>query len=382
MAELQVETSTLPPDESYSLWITANRYWSNESSARVISVEHLAEASKSRQGLTLILLHSTSFHKETWEACLETLFKIVEASSPGRHSPVMLEAWAIESPNHGHSAALNEAALRRPPFSTDFGCEGYARAVHRFLTKGPVPFHQKVLVGIGHSLGANAMLLLQSYRPSLPFKSLVIVEPLVSPGGDELFHPLRTRLVHSSERRRDTWASLEEARLSLPGKARSRKRRDGKREWDERVVNAFLVCIYMRSPLHPSANPESRVQQKHGIRPYAKPADNSVTAKFTLACTKEQEIVMYRDKRGAEAPVEVLDKISSTLPTHLILGEIKDYVPGEVHKVLIGPAPGRRFASITTLPDVGHLVPQEKPDALAGAIANVLRLRQFPLCKL
>ncbi|KAJ3534307.1 hypothetical protein NMY22_g6983 [Coprinellus aureogranulatus] len=361
MAELQVVTSTLPPDESYPLWITANRYWSNGSSARVISVEHLTEASKSRQGLTLIFLHSTSFHKETWEACLETLFKIVEESSPGRRPPVILEAWAIESPNHGHSAALNEAALRQPPFSTDFGCEGYARAVHRFLTKGPVAFQQRVLVGIGHSLGANAILLLQSHGPPLPFRSLVIVEPLVSPGGEELFRPLRTRLVHSSERRRDTWASLEEARQSLPGKARSRTRRDGKREWDERVVDAFL---------------------KHGIRPCAKSADNSVTAKFTLACTKEQEIVMYRDKRGAEAPVEVLDKISSTLPIHLILGEIKDYVPDEVHKVLTGPAPGRKFASITTLSDVGHLVPQEKPDALAEAIADALGLKRPPLCKL
>jgi hypothetical protein len=83
--------------------------------------------------------------------------------------------------------------------------------------------------------------MLQSFSPSLPFKSLVIVEPMVSPGGDDVLQPLRARLVRASERRRDSWANLDEARGSLPGRERSMRKGDGKRPWDDRVVEAFLV---------------------------------------------------------------------------------------------------------------------------------------------
>ena len=92
-------------------------------------------------------------------------------------------------------------------------------------------------------------LMLQTFSPSLPFKSLVIVEPMVSPGGDDLLQPLRTRLVRASERRRDSWSSLDEARGSLPGRVRSMKKGDGKRPWDDRVVEAFLVR-YVPFPLN------------------------------------------------------------------------------------------------------------------------------------
>jgi hypothetical protein len=35
---------------------------------------------------------------------------------------------------------------------------------------------------------------------------------------------------------------------------------------------------------------------------------------------------MYEDREGSEAPVKALDKILPTLPIHLVLGEIKDYL--------------------------------------------------------
>jgi len=52
-------------------------------------------------------------------------------------------------------------------------CEKYAQAVGRFLSTGPnygarVDFQKRNLVGIGHSLGANAMwvLFLTRFRPT------------------------------------------------------------------------------------------------------------------------------------------------------------------------------------------------------------------------
>lgn len=98
----------LEPDESYPLFVTAKCY----------EPVHSGSVGKlSSDSLTLILLHSTSFHKETWEPFLEDLFDLVQQS--GR--PPISEAWAIECPNHGESASLNEELLLLPEFHNN--CE-------------------------------------------------------------------------------------------------------------------------------------------------------------------------------------------------------------------------------------------------------------------
>jgi pimeloyl-ACP methyl ester carboxylesterase len=63
--------------------------------------------------VTLILLHGTGFHKETWEPLLETVFDL---ASCGEGTVKIREAWAIDCPNHGASAALNESILQQPAF--------------------------------------------------------------------------------------------------------------------------------------------------------------------------------------------------------------------------------------------------------------------------
>lgn len=171
---LQCE-SLLEPDQTYSLSITAKKYWLPEFEA------HWDDDN----AVTLIVLHSTSFHKETWQPSLERIFQ--RASSHSRVSATTLKikcAWAVDCPNHGVSAALNEEALQQPPFHQTcesinlklflhdqfdlrlgaVGCRKYAEAVHRFMSAGqkltptPFDFRNQRLVGIGHSLGGVAML--------------------------------------------------------------------------------------------------------------------------------------------------------------------------------------------------------------------------------
>lgn len=55
------------------------------------------------KGYTLILLHGTGAHKETWEPTIEHLF--FGATS---HSSPIYEIWSIEDPTHGESGVLNE----------------------------------------------------------------------------------------------------------------------------------------------------------------------------------------------------------------------------------------------------------------------------------
>ena len=77
---------------------------------------------------TLVLLHSTSFCKESWEPVLEALFCTLEASGLrlGARSGVeegtvhvrkgvkVREAWSVDCPNHGEAAVVNEVVLGDP----------------------------------------------------------------------------------------------------------------------------------------------------------------------------------------------------------------------------------------------------------------------------
>src|ERR1700722_10081241 len=154
-----------PHDEhGYPLHIVAKRYWHRAFETNIDDPD----------ALTLIFLHAIMFHKETWEPTIEQLFDL--ASVRGGTVKIR-EAWAVDCPNHGESALLNENALQRPEFlhncssfegfsfmnspvpnSLAVTCEKYAQGVHQFLSAGPergacVDFRTRNMVGIGHSLG-------------------------------------------------------------------------------------------------------------------------------------------------------------------------------------------------------------------------------------
>lgn len=87
------EAYTLPPAlDAYSLYITAKRYWMAEFEAHT----------EDPDAITLILLHSTSFHKETWEPTLERVFELA-VRDPGKVK--IRDAWAMDCPNHGKRCA-------------------------------------------------------------------------------------------------------------------------------------------------------------------------------------------------------------------------------------------------------------------------------------
>jgi hypothetical protein len=109
---------------------------------------------------------------------------------------------------------------------------------------------------------------------------------------------------------------------------------------------------------------------------------------------------------GPTKPIPSLRRICARIPVHIIFGSINDYMcvipvgaritshlfrPRFVQDSLTDPASGRRFASVTRLGGVGHLVrqdrahyketmdmmdylqvPQEAPEALGNAIVTTL----------
>ncbi|KAF8230932.1 alpha/beta-hydrolase [Tricholoma matsutake] len=328
---------TLTPTDGYPLHITAKRYWLPEQEA----------LSHNPYALTLILLHATSFHKETWEPSLEHLFKL--SSQPGSVVKIR-EAWALDCPNHGASSQLNEDALMRPEFYNNFTCHKYAQAVHHFISAGPshgaqVDFRKRNLVGIGHSLGGNAMLILQYLEPIIPFSSLIIVEPMISPAGPQHLKNLRSILVKGAYERRDVWPDRKLAMKTL-------KRRALTKKWDPRILDLFVK--YAIKP-HPSST-------------YVETPYNGVT----LACSRDQEAAMYRDADGPVAPVQDLNKVCANRPVHLVFGTVHDFIPARVQAPLLDPQSRPRYASVAKLEGVGHLVPQEAPDRLGSVLYDAL----------
>lgn len=142
----------------------------------------------------------------------------------------------------------------------------------------------------------------QTYRPRLPFLSLVMVEPMVSPGGNQPLEALRARLVLSAKNRRDSWPSRDAARLSLPGKEGIGRKKSWRRVWDDRVVDVFIVGLISSREI-PLLT--LLCHQEHGIvavteasslssSSFNKPSNddrNDDVTCYKLACTKKQEMV-------------------------------------------------------------------------------------------
>ncbi|KAF5371493.1 hypothetical protein D9615_009604 [Tricholomella constricta] len=340
---MQAESVKDGPRDGYALVTTAKRYWLPE----------LERYAADPEALTLVLLHSTSFHKETWEPSLEKLLTL--AAQPGSRVKIR-EAWALDCPNHGEAGHLNERVLNLPEFRNNFTCEKYAKAAHRFLSDGPlhgarVDFRKRNLVGIGHSLGGNALLILQHLEPRIPFKSLVIVEPLISPAGPRYLNKLRSILVKGAHERRDVWPDREQAMAAL-------RRRERTRKWDSRITDLFV---------------------KHAIVPHPGSYEEETPyLGVTLACTRDQEAAMYRDADGPTKPVQDLKKACAALPVHLVLAAVNDFIPARVHAAILDPQYGGRYASVRKIEGVGHLVPQEAPDKLGAVMYEALASEPGP----
>lgn len=85
------------PRPHYPLLIPAKRYWIPES----LFLDD-------PNALTLIFAHGTGFHKEHWEPTIDDLYEIL-----GNNRGIKVrEMWAIECPNHGDGAILNEETLQ------------------------------------------------------------------------------------------------------------------------------------------------------------------------------------------------------------------------------------------------------------------------------
>lgn len=81
-----------------------------------------------------------------------------------------------------------------------------------------------------------------------------------------------------------------------------------------------------------------------------------VQSVFTLLPYQSASVDVLLNSGGSAEPVQDLNRVCIDKQVHLILGEVHDAIPGEVQDALVDPKSGRKFASVTRLKNVGHLV--------------------------
>ncbi|KAK7467245.1 hypothetical protein VKT23_004302 [Stygiomarasmius scandens] len=273
--------------------------------------------------------------KETWEPVISGLLEDENV----RHN--VREAWSFDWQTHGESAILNEETLLRheKPVGHDVWSAGLAEFVKSVYVRG----HR--LVFIAHSGGTIAAMGTTKFLQTLPYAGVILIEP---PFFDrEFFHtgnpePRIKAFQNTIMTSRSSWMSSDAAHQWL---CETRPWKN----WDPRVLRLYV---------------------DYGLQ-LRKNADGSDSV--TTRCTKRHEAEPYTDYPAFFDAVEAFALVCKSIPTHVLYGEIDDFLTRAVKESLIDPNKCRYATSVTKIPKVGHMIVQEEPDVLAKTLANLLR---------
>ncbi|KAG6841357.1 hypothetical protein C0991_011900 [Blastosporella zonata] len=344
-----LRTSLEPRGTKQILWNCANRY-----------VRDGLDGERAN-GVTLFFAHANGFPKEIWEPVLQQLLSSQAAS-------IIDEVWTWESVQHGDACLINGDKN-----GGIFDWTDNARDILNFLTfylptkasasrlpthlarlpsdetgfRQNNPFRHRTLVAVGHSYGGCTTTLAALTLPKL-FSSIFLIDPvIVKPTGNLLHESGRAnKLVQGAILRRETWSSREEALRVL-----SQSPFFG--AWDPSVLKLYIECGTYDTRDPETGNPIIRLKMP-GM----------------------QEAIVFSE---THTEFEVFER----LPTLDERIELRWVVPGKPDAGEFGP-PGStrervwvrpRNASNIRIPNAGHLIPQEAPQALARDIEDFLQRR-------
>ncbi|GAA5948093.1 hypothetical protein JCM3765_007106 [Sporobolomyces pararoseus] len=333
------------------------------------------------KGLTLVLSHANGFYKEVWEPMLSQLIKEVENSNC---LPIE-EIWALDCVLQGDSAILNQDVLG-PVFNW---CD-HGRDILNFIisyidsepsateadilepsarsnldsklfkldnniispsidpaaeaTSTPPSqrrFRDKIIVGIGHSLGGGGTAFAATACPSL-FSSIIFLDPvLVTP-----HHPAKSTkpLASGALVRREKWNSREEALESF-------KKKEFFKAWDPEILKGY--CQF-------------------GLR-------DTLDGKVALKTTARNEALTFADA-SVVASIRAnlrLATLPSSLPVHWIWAEEGRSVLPEfnIRQLVEDRVP---HSTMSRVQGAGHLIVHEKPKETARQIGEFLK-KTYPL---
>ncbi|KAI6100606.1 hypothetical protein F5141DRAFT_308717 [Pisolithus sp. B1] len=367
--------------------------------------------SKSKQGLTLVLTHGLSSHKESYHPTIAHLLRM--NATGNRYINMIREIWSIDMPNHGESAVLNRAYLEdRQERGRKEGWDGkcttmdFTSYLNAFLSIPQLQGHR--VVGVAHSGSStpwtNVFTLFKRRSHPHPF-ALLFIEPVIMFPGMSSNDP---RVAHSNANmrgslaKRDKWSSRAEAKrwllgiqgnrpkdqgdqrrdIDISGNAKQRegqgqnvgsghKKRTGNgkakaktpwSKWDDRVLDLFVeraledVC----EPTLPLQGSATTAKSRTYVRSMNR---------------KEEESSLYMHSQHTVEPAH-LAHMCAALDlggggVHIMWAESEEYI-SQSSRAGILDAASRRVISDRVVPGSGHLVPQETPRQLAETLYDVL----------
>ncbi|KAF8191781.1 Alpha/beta hydrolase fold-1 [Pholiota molesta] len=331
---MKATTYICDPRPTYKFQVTAVRYTPEQPAP---------------DGVTLIFAHGNATHKETWSTMLSFLY---EQTDTGRqHPPLIKEAWSIECPNHGESAVLNEDDIAAHYPKGGWNGWEYPQAMLAFIKSRPdgIDFSERKLVGVGHSNGAGAILLLQELYPNL-FSSVILMDPAIAKAEDASARYRMERIITQyTWSRQDTWRNRKEARKAL-------ETQEGSRYWHPKVMDAYL---------------------EKGLRlhPASKLPEPFTFNGVTLACSKAHEAAMTRTVELYPRSFEMLKSLyASDTQVHLIIATLDKFNVKVLEDAVVAPDPvsGRGADSVQRLPRGGHMFVQTEPELAAHAVQKAI----------
>ena len=255
------------------------------------------------EGAPVLLAHPTGFHGVTWAPIAHAL------RTAGRH------VWSFDFRGHGDSDRSPDG-YHWDGFVTDAARVGEHLAI----------LGDPALLGVGHSKGAAALLVLESRRPG-SFARLWCYEPIVFPTDRPLERADDTPLAVGARKRRHTWPDRAAA---LEGFA-SRPPLD---VLDPEVLQAYV---------------------DHGLVEHA---DGTVA----LKCRPEDEADVYAEMTTSGLYPSLT---GVRCPTLVACGERTDAITPALGQMVVDRlADGR----LEVLPGLGHFGPLQDPDAVAASI--------------
>ncbi|KAJ7634074.1 Alpha/beta hydrolase fold-1 [Mycena polygramma] len=343
---LQREQIHLEPSPSYPFHILATRY-------NYAGNPH----SSSDDATTLIMLHALGVHKETWEITIARIFSLCDS---GASQVKIRDIFSIESPNHGHSSAVNAGEIAKQRI--DNWPREYAKATQRFLTASPsvggsrVDFKTRKLVGICHSIGAAALFLAAQADPTIPFKAMIAFEPGVT---DETnTQRIKANFAASAWAwtRPDVFRSRKAARKELAKNAMYAT-------WDPRSLDLFVEYGLID---HPAA--------KHPP-PFTFPG-------VITGLSRDHHARSFMSTDLTFHGVEAYASLTRKIPVHLVWGSVDELANDELRAFMSRAADGKTPASVSKIEGASHMVVQQQPEVCAEKIISILLLESKRLARL
>ncbi|KZV84540.1 alpha/beta-hydrolase [Exidia glandulosa HHB12029] len=301
---------------------------------------HIVPQGSRPSGSTLLFLHATGVHKETWLPLIECLAK--------RYSGIR-DIWSIECPNHGESAVMNEKELESNPYTGWM----YPRAVHAFLSakeQHGVDFRALPgpLIGVGHSMGGTSLPLLQTLQPTFPVRALVLLDGTISPETPDKARMLKI-LAFASWTKTDTWASRKAALKEL-------SKSPGFRSWHPKSLELFVTHALRTHPA--DAYPEP-----HRFRG------------VTLSCSRVMEASCHRAQDHHPAALASLRSIlddPTGPPVYFVVGRTDEFNAGPLKQMQAQWSKECGRGGVYWVEKGTHMFPQQEPELAAQAIADAL----------